>query len=103
MALSHSGGLLILAIKFAIPMVLEVGVLRARSFLRPRLPDSSFLDTCFGFFGDSVLSLAFCAFLRTFFVWLIFRSCLYSRRILPFVCLTVGFVAGFARYRESIR
>ena len=26
-----------------------------------------------------------------------------SRRILLFVCLTVGFVAGFARYHESIR
>ena len=30
--------------------------------------------------------------------WTLFSHC---RRILPFVCLTVGFVAGFARYRES--
>ena len=75
MALSHSGGLLILAMKFAIPMVLEVGVLRARSFLRPRLPDSSFLNTCFGLFDDSVFSLACCAFLCIFvvFAWLILR------------------------------
>ena len=36
----------------AIPMVLGVGVLRARSFLRFYLPDSSFFDTCF----DSALS-----------------------------------------------
>ena len=65
-ALSHSSGMLILAMNFTIPMVLEAGVLRARSFLRPCLPDSSFLDMCFGFFADSVLSLPFCAFLRTF-------------------------------------
>ena len=29
--------------------------------------------------------------------------CFFCRRILPFVCLMVGFAAGFARYRESIR
>ena len=29
------------------------------------------------------------------------KCSLFSRLVLPFVCLTVGFVAGFARYRES--
>ena len=33
----------------------------------------------------------------------VFFMCLFCRRILPFVGLTVGFVAGFARYRESLR
>ena len=55
----------------AIPMVLEFGVLRARSLLRLHLPNSSLLDICFDccrVVGDSVLSFASCAFLCTLVV-----------------------------------
>ena len=62
----------------AIPMVLGVGVFRAKSFLRLSLPSSSFLDTCFDFcsvVGDSVFSFASCAFLCTLYDhW----SCVFS-------------------------
>ena len=106
----------------AIPMALGVGVLRARSFLR-RLCLILLTYTCWAtskhclcltssrhsagnprcLMSTTASFLFFsCAFLCPFFVWS-FEVFSISRRILPFVCLTVGFLAGFARYRESIR
>ena len=102
-ALSHYGGSIIRN-SLAIIMAFVVGVLSARSFLRLPLPISACLIRVL-FSLRTAPSLWLLVLSLAHFLFLLGLSKLFflSRRILPFVCLTVGFVAGFARYRESIR